>query len=88
VIQGLAELQRIHQGLAASILPIKLVETFALDQERGNLFAIAVHPDPAQISSIAQEKRPTEDIRDLKDMLIHSIHLLFTRHSLGEGGPI
>ena len=76
MVQRFPKLQGIYQGLAASVFLIKPAQTFTLDQESGNAFAIAFDPDPGEIPAIAQEKRPTEDVRDLKDMLVHLLHLL------------
>jgi hypothetical protein len=74
VIQGFPQLQGIHQGLAAPILAVQPDQAFTPDQKRGHTFVI--DPDPGQVPAIAQEKRPTEDVRDLKDMLVHLVHLL------------
>ena len=76
MVQGLPELQGIDQGLAASVFLIKPAKPLAPDQESGNPFAITFHPDPGEIPAIAQEKCPTEDVRDFKDMFVQSIHLL------------
>jgi hypothetical protein len=70
MVQSLSKLQRVHQGLAASVFPVKPDQAFTPDQESGDFVAIDL--DPGQIPAIAQEKRPSEDIRDLKDMLVHS----------------
>ena len=74
MVQRLPKLQRIYQGLAASIVPVQSDQAFTPDQKRGH--TVAIDLDPGQIPAVAQEKRPTEDIRDLKNMLVHSVHLL------------
>ncbi len=84
MVQGFPELQGIHQGLAASIFPVQPDQAFAPDQKRGD--SVAIDPDPGKIPTVAQEKRPTEDVRDLKDMLIHSVHLL--SHCIFRGDTI
>ncbi|MDY7036204.1 MAG: hypothetical protein SV375_08605, partial [Thermodesulfobacteriota bacterium] len=68
MIQRFPELQRINQGLAAPIFPVQP------DQKRGD--SVTVDLDPGQVPALTQEKRPTEDIRNLKDMCVHSVHLL------------
>ena len=80
MVQGFPELQGIDQGLAASIVPVQPDQAFTPDQKCGHL--IAIDSDPGQVPAVAQEKRPTEDIRDLKEMLIHSIHLPSPRRSV------
>ena len=76
MVQRFPQLQGVDQCLAVSVFLIKPAQAFTSDQESGNPLAVTFHPDPGQVPAIAQEKRPTEDVRDLKDMLVHSILLL------------
>ena len=90
MIQRFPELQGIHQGLvedpesvigAASLFPVQLDQAFTTDQKCGDSVAspvtlCVIEFDPGQVPAVAQEKRTTEDIRDFKDMLVHSVHLL------------
>ncbi len=70
MIQRFPELKRIDQGLAGSVFLVKPIQSLTLDQKSGNLFAVPVHPDPAQIPAIAQEECPTEDVRDFQHVFI------------------
>ncbi len=76
MVKRFPELKRIDQGLAGSVFLVKPVQAFALDQESGNLFAVPVHPDPAQVPAIAQEECTTENVRDFQHVFIQWSHLL------------
>jgi hypothetical protein len=66
VIKRLPELKRVHQGLAAPVVPVQLVQAVARDQKRGDPLAVVSNPDSAKIPALAQKERPPEDIRGLK----------------------
>jgi hypothetical protein len=58
-------MDRIHQGLAGSVFMIEPVEIVAADLKGGNASGRVLDPDPAQITTLAQEKGPDEDVRGL-----------------------
>lgn len=72
MIQRFPELQRIDQGLAASVISIQFVQPLAGDQKQSDRLALSVtlcvisKPDPAQLCTPAQKERSSEDVRRLK----------------------
>jgi hypothetical protein len=68
MVQRFPELQRVDQGLAVSILFIQLIQAPPGEQERGNPFTIAPEADPAQLTTPAQKKCPSKNIRGLKSV--------------------
>jgi hypothetical protein len=76
MVQRFPKMQRIDQGLAVSILFIQLIQTPACEQERGNPFTIGSEADPAQLTTSAQKKRSSKNIRGLKAVCFQMSHLL------------
>ena len=76
MVQRYPELQRVDQSLAVSILFVQLIQTPAGEQERGNPSAISPEPDPAQLTTPAQKKRSSKNIRGLKAVGFQVSHLL------------
>ena len=76
MVQRFPEVQRIDQGLAVSILLIQFIQAPAGEQETGNRFAIAPEADSAQLSTPAQKKRSSKNVRGLKAACFQVSHLL------------
>ncbi|CAB1065846.1 hypothetical protein D1BOALGB6SA_10645 [Olavius sp. associated proteobacterium Delta 1] len=76
MVQRFPELQRIDQGLAVSILFIKLIQAPAGEQERGNPFTIVPKADSVQLTTSAQKKRSSKNIRGLNAVGFQINHLL------------
>jgi hypothetical protein len=55
---------------------VKLIQTPAGEQERCNPFAITPEADFAQLTTPAQKKRPSKNIRGLKAVCFQVSHLL------------
>ena len=66
MVQRFSELQRIDQGPAVSILFVQSIQATAGEQEAGNSFAIVPEADPAQLTTPAQKKRSSKNVRGLK----------------------
>jgi len=66
MVQGLPELQRVHQGVAVPVGPVVLGQVRAGKYEGRyppvTLRVIAVKPDILQVSAAAQIKGPAEDV--------------------------
>ncbi len=73
MVQRFPKLQRIDQGLAVSILFIQLIQTPAGKQEAGNRFAIVPKADPTQLTTPAQKKRSSKNVRGLKAVYFQSV---------------
>jgi hypothetical protein len=82
MVQRFPKLQRIDQGLAVSILFIQSIQAFTGNQKRSNSFAIIPEPHPAQLSTPAQKKCPSKNIRGLKAVGFQVSHLLSVRRRL------
>jgi len=76
VVQRFPELQRVDQGLAVSILFVQSIQASAGEQEAGNSFAVVPEADPAQLTTPAQKKRSSKNIRGLKVVSFQVSHLL------------
>ena len=76
MVQRFPKLQRIDQGLAVSILLIQLIESPAGEQEAGNRFAVVPEADSAQLTTCAQKKRSSKNVRGLKAVGFQVSHLL------------
>ena len=76
MVQRFPKLQRINQGLAVSILLVQFIQAPAGEQERGNPFAIVPEVDPAQLTTPAQKKRSSKNVRGLKAVGFQVSHLL------------
>lgn len=66
MVQRFPELQWIDQGLTVAILFIQLIQTPAGEQEAGNPFAIVPKAYSTQLTTSAQKKRPSKNVRGLK----------------------
>lgn len=55
----------VHQGLAGPVFMIEPVKIVTADLKGGNTSGRVLDPDPTQITALAQEKGPDEDIRGL-----------------------
>jgi hypothetical protein len=66
VVQGFPQLKGVHKGLARPVFPVQFEKAFAPDFEGHDPFAIPFDPQVQKISSLAQEKRPPEDVRGFK----------------------
>jgi hypothetical protein len=76
MVQRFSKLQGIHQGLTIPVLNIKLINAFAFDQKTHDLPGIFLKPDIRQLSSLAQKKRASKNIRGLQTVWIQNAHLL------------
>jgi len=76
MVQRFPKLERIDQGLAVSILFIQSIQAFTGNQKRSNSFAITPEADPAQLSTPAQKKRSSKNVRGLKAACFQGFHLL------------
>ena len=76
MVQRFSKLQRVDQGLPVSILFVQLIQVPAGEQERGNPSAISPEADPAQLTTPAQKKCPSKNVRGLKAVGFQVSHLL------------
>lgn len=58
-------MDRVHQGAAGPVFMIKPVKIVAADLKGRDPAGRVLDPDSAQITTLAQEKRPDEDVRGL-----------------------
>ena len=72
MVQGLSQMNGIHQRRAGLVLPVKLMDAVAGDHEGGD-HAI-VEADAGQVAAVAEQERPQEDIRGL--VVLDGDHLL------------
>ncbi len=76
MVQRFPKLQRIDQSLAVSILFVQPIQAFTGNQKRSDSLAIILEADPAQLTTLAQKKRPSKNVRDLKAVGFQVSHLL------------
>jgi len=58
-------MDRVHQGLAGTVFLIEPVKIIAADLKGGDSPGSVLDPNPAQITTLAQEECPDEDVRGL-----------------------
>jgi hypothetical protein len=80
MIQPLPKLQRIYQGLAASVVKIQPVDLFSFNQKGDHLAPIEFYL--AESAAMAQEKCPPEDIRGLNCTSHQKITPFFKKNSV------
>jgi hypothetical protein len=67
-------MDRVHQGLAGTVLLIEPVKIIAADLKGDESPGCILDPEPAQIFALAQEECPDEDVRGL--VAFYDQHLL------------
>jgi hypothetical protein len=76
VVQRFPKLQRVDQGLTVSILFVQAIQAPAGELEAGNSSAVVPEADPAQLTTPAQKKRSSKNVRGLKAVGFQVSHLL------------
>jgi hypothetical protein len=79
VVQRFSELQWIDQGLTAAVISIQLAQFLAGNQKRSDRFAIISKPDSTQLSTPAQKKRSSKNVRGFKAAFNQKITPLFKK---------
>jgi hypothetical protein len=72
MVQGLSQMNGIHQGSAGLVFPIELVDAVAGNNEGG--YHPIIEADTGQIAAVAEQERPQEDICGL--VVLDGNHLL------------
>jgi hypothetical protein len=79
MVKRFPELQWVDQGLTAAVISIQFVQLLAGNQKRSDRFAIISKPDSTQLSTPAQKKRSSINVRGLKAVFNQKNHPLFKK---------
>jgi len=78
----------VYQGAACPVFLIEPVKIIAADLKGGDPPGRVLDPDPAQITALAQEKGPDEDVRGLIMLGDKSSPPCVRRHGFSRGDTI